>query len=124
MKYPLCSLFLLFCTASCKSQPLLTKDELKQALRTEQELDLQGGLLPAKVKARMARFFTDSASASSSLSSGNLLDLGLDSEAIMTVSVQGVPKSFGSDRSRKSKFSKSKKDETFLTILQPTFLSF
>ena len=93
-------------------------------MRTEQELDLQGGLLPAKVKARMARFFTDSASASSSLSSGNLLDLGLDSEAIMTVSVQGVPKSFGSDRSRKSKFSKSKKDETFLTILQPTFLSF
>ena len=98
MKYPLCSLFLLFCTASCKSQPLLTKDELKQALRTEQELDLQGGLLPAKVKARMARFFTDSASASSSLSSGNLLDLGLDSEAIMTVSVLGVPKSFGSDK--------------------------
>ena len=90
MKFPLCSsLFLLFCT-SCKSQPLLTKDELKQALRTEKELDLQGGLLPAKIKDRMARFFTDSAAASSSLSSGNLLDLGLDSDAIMTVSVQGV----------------------------------
>ena len=89
MKFPLCSsLFLLFCT-SCKSQPL-TKDELKQALRTEKELDLQGGLLPAKIKDRMARFFTDSAAASSSLSSGNLLDLGLDSDAIMTVSVQGV----------------------------------
>ena len=50
----------------------------------ERELDLQGGILPRKVKERMARFFTDSADASIG-ASGNLLDLGLDSDAIMTV---------------------------------------
>ena len=84
-KFPQCVLPLLFLLFSngTKSQPLLTKDELKQALKTEKELDLQGGLLPRKVKDRMARFFTDSAAANSA--GGNLLDLGLDSDAIMTV---------------------------------------
>ena len=83
-KFPQCVLPLLFLLFSNgTSQPLLTKDELKQALKTEKELDLQGGLLPRKVKDRMARFFTDSAAANSA--GGNLLDLGLDSDAIMTV---------------------------------------
>ena len=39
--------------------------------------------LPNIVTKRMARFFMDSASASSA--NGNLLDLGLDSETILTV---------------------------------------
>ena len=42
--------------------------------------------LPSILSQRMARFFMDSASASSA-SGGNLLDLGLDSNTILTVNV-------------------------------------
>ena len=74
---------LLFCVS--KSHPL-SQEELRQALKMERELDLQGGILPRKVKERMARFFTDSADASIG-ASGNLLDLGLDSDTIMSVRI-------------------------------------
>ena len=77
--------FLLLCLCCSHGHPVDEKN-LNEAKKMEKQLDLDGGILPRTVRQRMARFFTDSASASSA-STGNLLDLGLDSNAIMTVRV-------------------------------------
>ena len=57
------------------------KDKASEIARGE--LDLEKGIKKI-VSNRMARFFMDSTSAGSA--GGNLLDLGLDSDAILTVS--------------------------------------
>ena len=53
--------------------------------KSDSRLDNSKTKLANLAKERMARFFMDSASASSA-SSGNLMDLGLDSNTILTVS--------------------------------------
>ena len=58
--------------------------EMDQLIETDEDLNVEESMsLPNIVTKRMARFFMDSASASSA--NGNLLDLGLDSETILTV---------------------------------------
>ena len=57
---------------------------MEQLQENEEDLDAEQSMsLQNIVTQRMARFFMDSASASSA--SGNLLDLGLDSDTILTV---------------------------------------
>ena len=57
---------------------------MDQLIEADEDLKAEENMsLPNIVTKRMARFFMDSASASSA--SGNLLDLGLDSETILTV---------------------------------------
>ena len=57
---------------------------MDQLIEADEDLKAEESMsLPNIVTKRMARFFMDSASASSA--SGNLLDLGLDSETILTV---------------------------------------
>ena len=57
---------------------------MDQLIEADEDLKVEESMsLPNIVTKRMARFFMDSASASSA--SGNLLDLGLDSETILTV---------------------------------------
>ncbi len=58
-------------------------EKIAEAIETERELDLEGGILPRNVRQRMARFFTDATDAGSA--GADLLDLGLDSNAIMRV---------------------------------------
>ena len=58
------------------------KDKASEIARGE--LDLEKGIKKI-VSNRMARFFMDSTSAGSA--GGNLMDLGLDSDAILTVSL-------------------------------------
>ena len=58
--------------------------EMDQLIEADEDLKAEDSMsLPNIMTKRMARFFMDSASASSA--SGNLLDLGLDSETILTV---------------------------------------
>ena len=57
---------------------------MDQLIEADEDLKVEESMsLPNIVTKRMARFFMDSASASSA--NGNLLDLGLDSETILTV---------------------------------------
>ena len=57
---------------------------MDQLIEADEDLKAEESIsLPNIVTKRMARFFMDSASASSA--NGNLLDLGLDSETILTV---------------------------------------
>ena len=57
---------------------------MEKLIEAEEDLKSDESMsLPNIVTKRMARFFMDSASASSA--NGNLLDLGLDSETILTV---------------------------------------
>lgn len=59
-------------------------EDLEKAIEVEKALDLEGGILPKTVRQRMSRFFTDSADSGSA--GGNLVNLGLDSNAVLTVS--------------------------------------
>ena len=63
------------------------KDKASEIARGE--LDLEKGIKKI-VSNRMARFFMDSTSAGSA--GGNLMDLGLDSDAILTVSLSNMLK--------------------------------